>query len=125
MQHGQGYFQVLKTGTGQQIDFPHFFQERVRHSALAGLTFSVNFPSLSPFYIWGLDLMILMGTNLLLGPLGGVELENLDFFGSKWHLLCLLPFQGPKKSLVCLSPPLPMAFEMDLPASKSYKQQVH
>jgi hypothetical protein len=42
--------------------------------------------------------MILMGANSLLGPLDGLGLENLDFFGPKWHLLRSLPFQGPIKS---------------------------
>jgi hypothetical protein len=26
----------------------------------------------------------------------GLGPRNLDFFGSKWHSLCSLPFQGPK-----------------------------
>ncbi len=29
-------------------------------------------------------------------PLEGVDPENLDFFGPKWHSLRSLPFQGPK-----------------------------
>ncbi len=48
------------------------------------------------FFIWHL---IVMGENPLLGPSEGVGPENLDFFwGPKWHLLCSLPFQGPKKT---------------------------
>jgi len=37
-----------------------------------------------------LDLMILMRANPLHGQLEGVGPENLDFFGPKWHMLCLL-----------------------------------
>ncbi len=48
-----------------------------------------------PVFIWHLHLMILMGENLILGPLEEVGHEN---------------FQGV---------PLPKALEMDLPASKS------
>jgi hypothetical protein len=43
--------------------------------------------------------MILMRKNPLLRPLEGVGSENLDFFGPKWHSLCTLPLQGPKKSI--------------------------
>jgi len=39
------------------------------------------------FFIWHLDLMILMWSHPLLGPLEGVGPENLDFFGPKWHSL--------------------------------------
>ncbi len=35
------------------------------------------------FFIWRLDLMILMGANLLLGLLEGLDPENRDFFGSR------------------------------------------
>jgi hypothetical protein len=38
------------------------------------------------------------GGNPLLRLLEGVGLENLNFLGPKWHLLCSLTFQGPKKS---------------------------
>ncbi len=31
-------------------------------------------------------------------PLEAVGHENLDFFRPKWHSLCSLPFQDPKKS---------------------------
>ncbi len=48
------------------------------------------------FFIWRLDLMLLMGTNPLLGPLEGVGPEILDFFGPRWHSLRWLPFLGPK-----------------------------
>ncbi len=37
---------------------------------------------------------------------------NLDLFGPKWHSLCLLPFQGPKKSGF-QRPLLPIALIMD------------
>jgi hypothetical protein len=72
--------------------------------------------------------MILMRENLLLGPLKGVGPENLDFSGPKWHSLCSLLFQGPKKSRFSGSTPS-NGPEMDFPASKSlrpvpYKQQV-
>jgi hypothetical protein len=39
-----------------------------------------------------------MLANPLQGPLEGVGPEILNFFGSKWHLLRLLPFQSLKKS---------------------------
>jgi hypothetical protein len=56
------------------------------------------------FLIWRGDLMILIGANSLLCPLEG----NLEFFGSKRHLLRLLPFQGPKYcSLDFQGPPFP------------------
>ncbi len=42
--------------------------------------------------------MVLRRPNLLLGALEGVGPGNIDFFGPKWHSLCLLQFQGPKKS---------------------------
>jgi hypothetical protein len=45
-----------------------------------------------------LGLLILMWGNPLLGPSEGVGPENHDFFVPKWHSLCLLLFQGPKKS---------------------------
>jgi hypothetical protein len=33
------------------------------------------------FFIWRLELIILMGANPLLGPLEGMGPENLEFFG--------------------------------------------
>ncbi len=40
----------------------------------------------------------LLGANPLQGPLESVSPENLDIFGTKWHSLRSMPFQGPKKS---------------------------
>jgi hypothetical protein len=45
------------------------------------------------FFYMALGINDFDGENSLLGPS-----ENLDFFGPKWHSLCLMPFQGPKKS---------------------------
>ncbi len=52
------------------------------------------------FFIWSLFGLNngYSGLHPLLGPLDGVGPENLHFFGPKWHLLSLWPFQGPKKS---------------------------
>jgi hypothetical protein len=47
------------------------------------------------FFIWRLDLLLLMGANPLLGPSEVVVPENLDFIRPKRQLLRLLPFQGP------------------------------
>jgi hypothetical protein len=69
------------------------------------------------FFIWSLYLRILMGANSLLGPLDGVGPENLEVLGPKWHSLCSLSFEGPKKSRFSAST-LPMALKMDFPASK-------
>ncbi len=44
------------------------------------------------FFIWRLDLMILMQGNRANG------LDPFNFFGPKWYSLSSLPFQGPKKS---------------------------
>ncbi len=43
-----------------------------------------------------------MRANPLFKPLEGVSPENLDFFGPKWHFLHSLPFQGPKKAVLCI-----------------------
>jgi hypothetical protein len=59
-----------------------------------------------------------MRENPLLGALEGAGPENLDFVGPKWHLLCLLPFQGPKKSRF-LGTPFSMALVMDVARIKS------
>jgi hypothetical protein len=48
--------------------------------------FSVNFPSLYPFYM-GLGLNYLDGGKYITRATGRVELENLNFFGPKWHSL--------------------------------------
>jgi hypothetical protein len=60
-----------------------------------------------PFFIWRLDLLIFLGA-----------------------IHSLVAISGPKESLDFQGPPLPMAIEMDLPPSKSfrpapYKQQIH
>jgi hypothetical protein len=60
--------------------------------------------------------MILMQANTFLRPLEGMGPGNLDFLGPKWLLVHSMPLQGPKKSQF---PPLPMALEMYLHASKS------
>ncbi len=65
--------------------------------------------------------MILMRPNTLLGPLEGVGLENLDFFGPN-GLNIRFPccyFRAQKRHDFQGPPPLPMALEIDLPASKS------
>jgi hypothetical protein len=46
--------------------------------------------------------------------------SNSAQIGPKWHSLRFLQFQVPKKSRF-KGPPLPMAFVMDLPASKSLR----
>jgi hypothetical protein len=51
-------------------------------------------------YIWRLYLIVLRRATSLFGAMERVGPENLDFFGPKWHSLCLLPFQGPKKVLI-------------------------
>jgi hypothetical protein len=57
------------------------------------------------FFIWRLDLMILMGA--ITWPLERVGLENLYFFLAQKSL----DFQGP---------PFPMALEMDFPHQNHY-----
>ncbi len=43
------------------------------------------------FFVWRLDLMILMGENIFRGPLEEVGPENRDFFGPKLALALLVP----------------------------------
>jgi hypothetical protein len=62
------------------------------------------------FMGWQISVEIL---GRLLGPVKGVSLENLDFFGPKWHSLRMLPFQGPK-SLIFQGLPLPVTLVMDV-----------
>ncbi len=65
----------------------------------------------SPMYV-ALWLMILMGPNPLLSHWKGWALKTRLFL-PKWHSLCSLLFQGPKKTqLQC--PPLSMALAMDI-----------
>ncbi len=56
--------------------------------------------------------MVLRRENPLLEALEGVGPGNLDFFGPKWHSLCL------KKSRL-QGPPLPMPLVMDLARLKT------
>jgi hypothetical protein len=45
-------------------------------------------------YFGGLDFTILMGENSLLGPLDGVGLEKLDFFGPEMALTSQVAISG-------------------------------
>jgi hypothetical protein len=61
-----------------------------------------------PIYLfskWGLDLMILMGANPLLGPLEGVGPEYRDIFETQMALASLDVISVPKIILIFRSPP--------------------
>ncbi len=64
--------------------------------------------------------MVLRAATSLLGALEGVDPEKLDFFGPKWHSLCLCHFRA-QTSLDFQGPPLPMPLVMMLHASKPFK----
>ncbi len=66
----------------------------------------------------GRTVIILMGTNPLLGPLEGVGPENLDFFWPLWHSLRLHCHFRAQNSLNDFQrSPLTLGRVMDLPAS--------
>jgi hypothetical protein len=49
-------------------------------------------------FLWRLYLMVLRGATSLLGALEGVNPENIDFFGHKWHSLRLCHFRAQKSN---------------------------
>jgi hypothetical protein len=73
------------------------------------------------FFIWRLDLMILLRANPLLGPLEGVDPENLDFLRLKMALALLAAISGPKKVSIFRAHPFQWPLKWMLPASKSLR----
>ncbi len=81
--------------------------QKVRNEAIGGrevyriqnIDTHVHKTTCRPLIDTALYVMLLMQANPLLGHRGrGLGPGHLNFLGPKWHSLCSLPFQGPKKS---------------------------
>jgi hypothetical protein len=70
-----------------------------------------------PVFLWRLALLILMGSDPLLGP------SDSTFLGLKSNSLRSLPFQG-QKSLLFQGRHLPMAIEASIPTQLCIFQHV-
>ncbi len=118
------YQNLHTTSTTQLQGYIHTYtqQHTTTHNRATTLVY-IKLP-MYLLFIWCLFLMVLRRATSLLGALEGVGPENLDFFGPKWHSLCSLPFQGPKKSRFPM--PLVMMLHVSKPLHTApYKQQAH